>query len=289
MAVVAPIVYDCLSAILGTSSIDFTVLNGGSINNAFQLTTTKQRFFCKMNSATKFPHLFEREAKGLSFLEKQGIFKTPRVIQVAEAGSYQLLLLEWIDNATPAPAFWKSFGAQLAALHTITQKHFGLDIDNYMGAVPQTNTPSAEWSSFFIDQRLSPLVAKCYSLQYLTARHVTQFHYLYTHIPAIFNLEPPSLLHGDLWSGNYLCAKDQQPTLIDPAIYFGHRSMDLGMTTLFGGFDKTFYEAYTYHCPLPTNFREQWEVSNLYPLLIHLLLFGKSYLPSIERTLNDFQ
>ena len=86
-----------------------------------------------------------------------------------------------------------------------------------------------------------------------------------------------------------MCSKMQQPVLIDPAVYFGHRSIDLGMTTLFGGFEKSFYEAYHYHYPLPPNYKEQWAVSNLYPLLIHLLLFGKTYLSSIENTLNDFQ
>lgn len=289
MAVVDSIIYDHLRALLTTNSLQFTPVSGGSINNAFQLTSTNQRFFCKVNSATKFPHLFEREAFGLLLIEKQGIFKTPKVIEVTEVGTYQLLLLEWIESGTPAPEFWKSFGEQLAILHAVTQDQFGLDTDNYMGAVPQHNTPSMDWPTFFINQRLEPLVQQCHSLQCLTTRHVALFHSFYKHIPSIFNQEKPSLLHGDLWSGNYMCSKDQRPTLIDPAVYFGHRAMDLGMTTLFGGFDKAFYEAYNYHYPLPANYKNQWAVSNLYPLLIHLLLFGKSYLSSIDRTLNDFQ
>jgi len=104
----------------------------------------------------------------------------------------------------------------------------------------------------------------------------------------IFATEPPALLHGDLWSGNYLCSATGQPVLIDPAVYYGHRNMDMAMTTLFGGFDALFYESYHYHFPLPANYRQQWEVCNLYPLLIHLNLFGKSYLANILNTIRQY-
>jgi protein-ribulosamine 3-kinase len=111
---------------------------------------------------------------------------------------------------------------------------------------------------------------------------------LYDKLPEIFPPEPSSLLHGDLWSGNFLCNEQSEPVLIDPAVYFGHRSVDLGMTTLFGGFDKSFYDAYAYWGTLPENYHEQWEVCNLYPLLIHLNLFGTGYLSSIAATLRRF-
>ena len=111
----------------------------------------------------------------------------------------------------------------------------------------------------------------------------------YTNIPGIFNEEEPCLLHGDLWSGNFMCNRDAEPVLVDPAVYFGHRSMDLGMTTLFGGFSSEFYEAYHYHYPFPANYKEQWEICNLYPLLIHLLLFGQSYFPSIDKVLTRYR
>ena len=100
--------------------------------------------------------------------------------------------------------------------------------------------------------------------------------------------EKPALLHGDLWSGNFMCNASSKPVLIDPAVYYGHRSMDLAMTTLFGGFRQTFYEAYNFHFPLPYNYEQQWAVCKLYPLLIHLYLFGLGYLPQIERTLKQF-
>jgi protein-ribulosamine 3-kinase len=118
---------------------------------------------------------------------------------------------------------------------------------------------------------------------------VAGFENLYRELESVFDIEQPSLLHGDLWNGNFMCDQNSEPVLIDPALYFGHRSMDLAMTALFGGFEKSFYEAYNYHFPFPNNYREQWEICNLYPLLIHLNLFGAGYLGQIGRTLERFQ
>jgi fructosamine-3-kinase len=158
-----------------------------------------------------------------------------------------------------------------------------------MGSVPQLNTPDRDWTSFFIHRRLEPLVQQCLSKGLLTAKEHGLFEKLYERLPQLFDDgETPALLHGDLWSGNYLCSHEAEPVLIDPAVYYGHRCMDLAMTTLFGGFDKRFYEAYAHHFPLPKNYGEQFRLCNLYPLLIHLLLFGRSYLTSVQQTLLDF-
>lgn len=289
MTGIEPAVYNHLCDCLGSQTLTLEPIGGGSINKAFKVSTPSRDLFCKVNSATKFPHLFNKEALGLALLAKYGIIQTPMVINTFVTTSHQVLLLEWIEATTPTPVCFKRFGEQLAALHAQTQESFGLDTDNYMGSVPQVNTKQRDWPTFFIQQRLEPLVQQCHTLRLLNARQVAHFQRLYQRIPTIFSQESPSLLHGDLWSGNFMCTPDQQPVLIDPAVYFGHRSIDLGMTTLFGGFGKDFYEAYHYHYPFPGNYQEQWAVSNLYPLLIHLLLFGKSYLSSIERTLNDFQ
>jgi fructosamine-3-kinase len=132
-------------------------------------------------------------------------------------------------------------------------------------------------------------VQQCLSKGLLTAKEHGLFEKLYERLPQLFDDgEKPALLHGDLWSGNYLCSHEAKPVLIDPAVYYGHRCMDLAMTTLFGRFDKRFYEAYAHHFPLPKNYGEQFRLCNLYPLLIHLLLFGRSYLTSVQQTLLDF-
>lgn len=282
-------ILDKLREHLKTASLQIQAVGDSSINSTFQITASDQAIFCKVNSATKFPHLFRSESAGLKLLAKQAILKTPKIIDLLETNCHQVLLLEWIQSGTPTLAFWKTFGEHLAHLHKVTQTHFGLHTDNYMGVVPQVNTLTSNWPIFFIQQRLQPLVQQCHDQDLLSAKQVALFENLYQRISLLFEQEPPALLHGDLWSGNFMCTIDQQPILIDPAVYFGHRSMDLGMTTLFGGFSPVFYEAYNYHYPLPSNYKEQWTVCNLYPLLIHLILFGKSYLPSIEQTLNDFQ
>jgi fructosamine-3-kinase len=265
-------------------------VGGGSINETFKVSLSDgTAFFCKMNSATKFPHLFEQERKGLERIGKQGVIRVPEVIGTMEMNGWQLLLLEWIGLGERTDLFWKKFGEQLAMLHQKEGTHYGSEEDNYMGSVPQRNQWEEDWISFFIHQRLRPLATQCATQGLLTSHIVKQLEQLYLILPTIFDVaEKPCLVHGDLWSGNFMCDNRSLPVLIDPASYYGHRSVDLAMTTLFGGFRAPFYEAYHYHYPLPSNYEEQWQVCNLYPLLIHLLLFGSSYLPQIESTLQQF-
>ena len=268
----------------------FSPVGGGSINETFRLKLSDNNiFFCKINSASKFPHLFQKEKAGLEIISKTGSIKTPEVIDHFIADDQQVLVLEWIQEGERNKSFWIKFGEQLAALHNVSGEYFGLHENNFMGSVQQLNNLSKKWVSFFIDYRLRPLVNECFQVHLLAAGDVESFENLYARLPQIFDEEEPALLHGDLWSGNIMCNKWSQPVLIDPAVYFGHRSVDLAMTTLFGGFDKSFYEAYQYHSPFPSNYREQWEVCNLYPLLIHLLLFGKSYLHQVTATLKKYQ
>lgn len=272
-----------------TNEISFGSVGGGCINETHKISFANQLFFCKINSATKFPHLFHKEASGLRLIAQQNLIKVPGVIDCFETNGQQVLLLQWIHEGERTEGFWKKFGEQLAALHQVSNEHFGLNEDNYMGSVPQSNQPVDNWIDFFIQQRLQPLIDKCLKQNLLSSKHQTQFENLYKQLPSIFDQEQkPSLLHGDLWSGNFMCSQNEEPVLIDTAVYFGHPSIDLGMTTLFGGFHAAFYEAYNYHSPFPSNNKEQWEVCNLYPLLIHLLLFGRSYLSAIERTLHNY-
>jgi fructosamine-3-kinase len=264
-------------------------IGGGSINKTYQLRFNDRTFFCKLNSATTFPHLFVKEQAGLVLLAKQDIIKVPSIVDCFSTSEHQILLLEWIEEGERTPAFWRKFGEQLAALHQLTNNCFGLDEDNYMGSVPQQNNSHESWIEFLIRQRLQPMINRCSGKNLLASSYLQQFEKLFTNLPSVFELkEKPSLLHGDLWSGNVMCDRGNEPVLIDPAVYYGHRSMDLAMTTLFSGFHKSFYEAYDYHFSFPKNYKEQWQVCNLYPLLVHLYLFGRSYLSPIERTLKAY-
>lgn len=272
-----------------TNEIYFSSVGGGCINETYRICFGKQEFFCKLNSASKFPHLFEKEKRGLELIASQKILKTPEVIDCFEAGNQQILLLEWIAAGERDEQFWARLGEQMAALHQVSNAYFGLHEDNYMGSVPQANQPAGNWIYFFIQQRLQPLIDQCLSKKLLTPKHQSVFEKLYGRLPSIFDEhQKPSLVHGDLWSGNLMCNQNSEPVLIDTAVYFGHPSVDLGMTTLFGGFGSGFYEAYNYHSPLPSNYKEQWKVCNLYPLLIHLLLFGTGYLSQIEQVLHSY-
>jgi fructosamine-3-kinase len=268
--------------------LQFIQVGGGSINHTYRITAGKDTFFCKINQLGAFPDLFETERQGLELLARQDVIRIPRVIATGHSGDQQVLILEWIEQGLKTTAFWKNFGQQLAALHHIQGNQFGLATDNYMGALPQSNEPAGNWIDFFVHQRLQPQVQLAVNRQLLEPVHSTHFEKLYQQLGNIFSPEPAALLHGDLWSGNFLCDDAGNPVLIDPAVYFGHRSMDMAMTTLFGGFDEPFYESYHYHYPLPANYRQQWEVCHLYPLLIHLNLFGKSYLADIVHTIRRY-
>ena len=270
-------------------SVELFPVGGGSINQTYRLSLNKSKhYFLKVNTESKFPGLFEKERNGLEFLAKQNCIRTPSVIYCDRAGDQQLLLLEWIGSGPRTEDFWKVFGEQLARLHHFHDPYFGFYEDNYMGSLTQLNRLAKTWSEFFIYCRLQPQIELALRNDLLQKNHATAFYALAQKLDSIFDIERPSLLHGDLWSGNFMCNESSMPVLIDPAVYFGHRSIDLGMTTLFGGFDKVFYDAYHYHFPLPSNYHEQWEISNLYPLLIHLNLFGSGYLHQIESTIKRY-
>lgn len=266
----------------------FTGVGGGSINDTYRVKTDKQTFFCKINSQATLPGLFDAEQNGLALLASQQLIRIPKVIANEQINGTQILILEWIEQGLKSDAFWETFGRQLATLHHVHHNQFGLATNNYMGALPQSNKLTDSWTDFFIHQRLQPQINLALDHKLLEPAHAKHFEKLYQQLGVIFQAEPPTLLHGDLWSGNFLCDDKGKPVLIDPAVYYGHRSMDLAMTTLFGGFDARFYESYNYHFPLPTNYRQQWEVCNLYPLLIHLNLFGKSYLADILNTIRQY-
>ena len=271
------------------SSLKLSALGGGSINNSYKvLIDEKIAFFLKTNKSLAFPGLFEKEKQGLEFLAQHNVITVPRVLYCGTYEDEQLLVLEWIQQGPKTGDFWEKFGEQLARLHQCANTHFGFEHNNYMGALPQENEWTDSWVNFFINSRLAPQIEMALAKDLLSRREVDLFERLYKKLHTIFNEEKPSLLHGDLWSGNYLCDQDSAPVLIDPAVYYGHRSMDLAMTTLFGGFNREFYTSYHHHYPFPSNYQEQWDICNLYPLLIHLNLFGQSYLHDIKGTLQKF-
>lgn len=263
-------------------------LSGGSINETYHIGTTSGPFFLKFNIARRYPGMFSAEADGLAILEKAGCIKVPKVLHIAETGVFAFLLLEYIDGAATVLNFWQIFGRNLARLHRHTSSDFGLDHNNYIGSLKQTNHKNPSWIEFLILERLQPLVKLAYDSGLLDGQDAGRMEILYKKLPEILPVEPPSLIHGDLWSGNYMVGNDGNPCIIDPAVYYGHREMDIAMSMLFGGFSPEFYRAYNEEYPMEKGWEKRVELNQLYPLLVHVNLFGEGYNRQVRQILKDY-
>jgi protein-ribulosamine 3-kinase len=262
-------------------------VSGGCINRAFRVRSAPGELFIKINSG---PHkdILEKESDGLELLRSSGAIRVPVVIRTGIFQEHTYLALEQINAAPRTADYWRTLGAQLAALHRHSNGEYGLHFDNYIGSLPQANNFHADWLQFFIVQRLEVQLA-------LAGRNGTmqgirkKMEKLYVHLPDILCMEQPALLHGDLWSGNVMADEHGKPCFIDPAVYYGHREAELAFTTLFGGFDAAFYESYHSHFPLSPGYEQRFDIYNLYPLLVHHNLFGGGYLNAAATILNKFQ
>jgi protein-ribulosamine 3-kinase len=263
-------------------------VGGGSINDAFELTTGSGNFFLKVNHGGRFPGMFEAEAKGLQLLRETNTIGIPDVIGTGEVDGIIFLLMGMIVSAKRRSDFWESFGRSLAALHHTTSDRFGLDHNNYIGSLPQSNRQNLSGSRFMIEERFHPLVKLAKQKNLLSEKDIDAFDRFYINLDHLLPEETPSLLHGDLWNGNYLTGNDGSAWLIDPAVYYGYRETDLAMARLFGGFDENFFSAYNESFPLPDNWQSRIELFQLYPLLVHLILFGRSYYEGVRRVVLKY-
>ncbi|MBX2972460.1 MAG: fructosamine kinase family protein [Flavobacteriales bacterium] len=261
-------------------------VGGGSINDAYRLDTDAGRFFVKVNSTDCSPGMFAAEADGLGHLRGAGAIRVPAVIATGEDHDHSFILLEWVEGGLRTDPFWTTFGRSLAALHRHTATSFGLDHSNYIGTLKQVNTPYERWADFFITCRIEPQVKMARDRKRIGDGDVLRFERLYTKLGHLFPQEPPALLHGDLWSGNFMCDAQSCPVLIDPAVYHGHREMDIAMTKLFGGSEEGFYTAYNEAWPLEQGWKERVDLCNLYPLLVHVNLFGAAYPAQVHAILT---
>lgn len=267
---------------------DFSYAGGGCINQGGKLTTTSGSFFLKWNSAKKFPLMFETEAKGLKLLRKNNTIAIPDVIGVGEDNNNQFIILQFIEQSPQNKSYWKDLGSRLAATHKTMHAHFGLDHDNYMGSLRQLNTYNERWIDFFVNQRLSVQLKMAVDSGLAGGEMMKSFDSLYLKLGSLLPEEKPSLLHGDLWSGNIITTSNGEPCLIDPAVYYGCREVDLAMTKLFGSFPAEFYDTYNNTFPLLPGYEDRFELYNLYPLLVHLNLFGTQYRGPITNILRRF-
>ncbi|PKQ66583.1 fructosamine kinase family protein [Raineya orbicola] len=263
----------------------FQAVSGGCINNAAKVATSSGTFFIKWNENAP-EDTFEIEIKGLQKLNSMGM-PTPAVVASGRQKGKNYLLLEYLEGY-PNKTFWQDLGKNLAHLHQNTNDFFGLEYDNYIGALRQTNTPTANGINFFIEKRLKIQAGLAFYNGFVEKSFLEKLERLYEKLPNLLPDEKPALLHGDLWSGNIITHNKGYAVLIDPAVYYGLREAEIAFTRLFGNFENKFYEAYEDVFPLEKGFADRVVIYNLYPLLVHLNLFGKSYLPAIERVVEKF-
>ena len=252
---------------------------GGCINNAIKINTNKGDFFVKWNTNSK-ANMFQSEYNGLKVLKDTNTIRIPNVLCFDD----DFLILEFIPPSNPNNAFWEVFGQKLALMHKQTHSKFGLDFDNYIGSLYQDNTQNKNWTEFFIQNRLQAQL----SIGNFSGTLLSDFDKLFQKLPNLFPNEKPALLHGDLWSGNFLAKNGDAPMLIDPAIYYGNREMDIAMSKLFGGFNSDFYFAYNESHPLENGWEERIQICNLYPLLVHVNLFGGAYINQVKNILSYY-
>lgn len=266
------------------------MLRGGSIHHALRLNTSAGPHFVKWNQRSQSAN-FQAEAQGLEVLRAANkILRFPQVLTQVE-GSYAVaLVLEYIEpgNSADAHSFWQTLGQGLASLHRQTAPQFGLQHHNFIGSLPQSNRQHTNWPDFFASERLEPMLKLARQKNLLSPSDLKHFDQLQHRLDTLIPEEPPALLHGDLWSGNLMSGPQGQPWLIDPAVYYGHREAELAFTRLFGGFAEQFYRAYQQDWPLQDGWQQRVKLFNLYPLLVHLNLFGDSYLSQIQESLRRF-
>jgi len=263
-------------------------ISGGDINETYKLSTSDGTLFLKMNDAHIYPDMFLRELNGLNILRNTNAISVPRPLATGTVGDKGFLVTEFMEKGGVTPDFWENFGASLSRVHRQTQTYYGFQETNYIGTLKQYNTPYSSWPVFYAFNRLQPLTRAAYDQQVMDKAMVVQMEHLWKQLPGMFPDEKPALLHGDLWSGNFMVGKDGKACVYDPAVYYGNREMDLAMTRLFGGFDTRFYFSYQTMYPLAEGWQSRIGVCQLYPLMVHLLLFGGSYYNNVKEILDEF-
>lgn len=263
-------------------------VSGGDISSAYLLQTEASKYFLKVNSKPFALAMFHAEHKGLQAIEETKTIAVPHVHLVDSVGGKSFLLMDFVESKRPDSSDYQRLGTQLAKLHQCTNTDFGFSTDNFIGSLSQSNMPHKNWSEFYWTERILPQLQLALDKRLLAKNEIPREEKAVKLFDAVFGTVQPSLLHGDLWSGNYLIASGGTPYLIDPATYYGHSMVDIAMSRLFGGFGQSFYDAYHEIMPKTEKYDEQIELYQLYYLLVHLNLFGRGYYEKVSAILRHF-
>jgi fructosamine-3-kinase len=287
-----------VAVLLGTPVVAIESLGSGHGVVRARATTADGAVLIKWrgesSSRVGWPAPLDAEARGLRLLAEVGALRIPAVLAYRPAGDSrgELLATEWIssDSRADRHAVGQALGEHLAALHRSTASRYGLDHHNYCGVTPQRNTPHDSWLQFWRDERLGYQMELAVSHGLLPAARRARLERLMSQLSQWIDDSQvqPSLIHGDLWSGNWLMDDRGQPALVDPAAYYGDREADLAMCALFGGFPASFWQAYDDSGPPAPGRDQRRPIYQLYHLLNHLNLFGESYGAQIDATLRRY-
>ncbi len=261
-----------------------TAVGGGSISEAYKVRTSEGTYFFKYKAEAP-SNFFAMEKQGLDTL-RQGYPRIPRVL----AFDINWILMEWIEPGRTKEKTAITLGHGLAQLHRTTAPYFGLKEDNVIGELPQSNGWQESWVNFYREKRLQAQGEIAHRRGYLHGKRASRLYLLLDRLDQWLD-DPsisPALLHGDLWSGNFITDQAGNPWLIDPAVYFGHREVDIAFTELFGGFPPSFYAAYQEAFPLSKDYDDRKPLYQLYYLLVHLNLFGEAYGARVDQILKRY-
>ena len=286
-----PLVREAVEAKLNTRVVEAVRLSGGDVNRAAKIQAQNgATAVVKWHDAAP-PGAFLCEADGLQAIGETGAVRVPNVLAVSDTPAF--LILEWIAPVSPTADFSETFARALARMHRETAQEngaFGYAINNYLGSQPQMNLPRTDnWAAFYRERRLGPQIERAQSKGLVSGRRGEMLDEIVKHLPELLAQMPSEtfLLHGDLWSGNFLCGAnprtgEAEPVLIDPAVYFGPREMEMAYVELFGGFPPGFAAHYHATFPLDAGYATRRPLHQLYPLLIHLNHFGETYGPRVD-------
>jgi fructosamine-3-kinase len=275
--------WHCISELIEQQTKQsFTLINtrpvsGGCINSAYILHGDTTNYFIKLNQLQLLP-MFEAEFAGLQEIAETKTIRVPQPIVCGTLSDKAFIILEMISLSPGNKHSDNQLGQQLAALHQIQYPFFGWHQNNTIGSTEQINDISEEWSTFWRTNRIGFQLSLAKQNGYggkliRTGEKLCEsIHYFFD------NHQPhPSMLHGDLWSGNAAVTEQNEPVIYDPASYYGDRETDIAMTELFGGFSCNFYDSYNEAYPLPPEYNTRKTLYNLYHILNHLNLFGAGY------------
>ncbi len=273
---------------LNKKIISISPVSGGDINDAFKVVTEYNTFFAKVNSDPVAKDMFEKEALGLKLMKDKAPINVPKVVSTGTIENKSYLLLNWIEQGKSTPQTNENIARQLSKLHKTSNDFFGLYHDNYIGTLFQNNAKNKNWLEFYFSNRIEYQLRLAIDSYLMQNKYIKKTEMMFSRLEPDYPAVVPSLLHGDLWSGNYMIDNKGEAVFIDPAVYYGYREMDIAMMKLFGGFSSEVFTIYDQLFPLDHEWQSRIKFHQLYYILVHVNLFGGGYVSSAQNIIDYY-